>query len=268
LHSDECRNRRGTLGQQRTHTRLTLETLMACSTTTPGATLLMGGLAALLLVPMAGPAAVAQTPAPEGTPGNEPATPAEAEADVGPRFTCQIHNGQYTVMYAPTSQPGQAYPWAVPQDMGSAWPADRRCAEISARLERYRPDGLLALETSVENGYNTVCVTTEATAGCRIVFTVPPGQDATLTRDRVFDNLAVADRGDQTQGVTTFAGGNSNVLGQIGTILGLPSAPAGTQTTPRGINLRPFLDPADGGTGARLSGGQPTGRPLNPDAFR
>ncbi len=243
---------------------------MACSTTAPRATLLMGGLAALLLIPMVGPAAVAQTsnPAPEETPENTPTTPGEAEADLGPRFTCQVHNGQYTVMYAPTSQPGQAYPWAVPQDMGSAWPADRRCAEISARLERYRPDGLLALETAVENGYNTVCVTTEATSGCRIVFTVPPGQDATLTRDRVFDNLAVADRGDQTQGVTTFTGSNNGVLGQIGTILGLPSSSMPTRTSPQGINLKPFLDPADGGTGARLSGGQPSGRPLKPDAFR
>ncbi len=245
---------------------------MACSTTTPCATLLMGGLSALMLIPMVGPAAVAQTqtpaPTPEGTPENTPTTPGEAESDLGPRFTCQMHNGQYTVMYAPNSQPGQAYPWAVPQDMGSAWPADRRCAEISARLERYRPDGLLALETSVENGYNTVCVTTETTSGCRIVFTVPPGQDATLTRDRVFDNLAVADRGDQTQGVTTFTGGNSNVLGQIGNILGLPSASTATRTSPQGINLKPFLDPADGGTGTRLSGGQPSGRPLNPDAFR
>ncbi|WOD40942.1 COP23 domain-containing protein [Nodosilinea sp. E11] len=235
---------------------------MARSTTQTRATLLVSGLAtALCLAPLAGPAALAQTPA--GTPENAP-----AEADTTTRFTCQVHNGQYTVMYAPSTQPGQVYPWAVPQDMGSAWPADRRCAEISARLERYRPDGLLALETSVENGYNTVCVTTEATPGCRIVFTVPPGQDATVTRDLVFDNLAVADRGDQTQGVTTFTGGNSDVLGQIGNILGLPSAARSASSRNQSINLRPFLDAADGGTGARLNGGSPAGRPLNPDSFR
>ncbi|PZV18417.1 MAG: hypothetical protein DCF21_08335 [Leptolyngbya sp.] len=223
----------------------------------------MGGVAAALLTaPIVGPAALAQTP--EGTPENIP-----AEADTSPRFTCQVQDGQYTVMYAPTSQPGQAYPWAVPQDLGSAWPAERRCAEISARLERYRPDGLLALETSVENGYNIVCVTTESTPGCRIVFTVPPDQDPMLTRDRVFDNLAVADRGDQTQGVTTFTGGNSDILGQIGSILGLPSSSGGNlPSRSQGINLKPFLDSNDGGTGARLSGGGPGGRPLNPDAFR
>lgn len=241
---------------------------MGRSTITNRATLLMGGLAtALLIAPLAGPAALAQTPESPttgGTPENVP-----AEADTAPRFTCQVQDGQYTVMYAPTSQPGQVYPWAVPQDLGSAWPAERRCAEISARLERYRPDGLLALETSVENGYNIVCVTTEATPGCRIVFTVPPGQDPMLTRDRVFDNLAVADRGDQTQGVTTFTGGNSDVLGQIGNILGLPSASGGNlPSRSQGINLKPFLDSTDGGTGARLSGGGPAGRPLNPDAFR
>ncbi len=241
---------------------------MGRSTITNRATLLMGGLAtALLIAPLAGPTALAQTPessTPEGTPENIP-----AEADTAPHFTCQVQDGHYTVMYAPTSQPGQVYPWAVPQDLGSAWPAERRCTEISARLERYRPDGLLALETSVENGYNIVCVTTEATPGCRIVFTVPPGQDAILTRDRVFDNLAVADRGDQTQGVTTFTGGNSDVLGQIGNILGLPSAAGGNlPSRSQGINLKPFLDSTDGGTGARLGGGGPAGRPLNPDAFR
>ncbi len=237
---------------------------MVRSTIGTFATLLMGGLTTALL---AGPFAAvgqAQTGS-EGTPETAPAEP--AEADTTPRFTCQMQNGQYTVMYAPTSQPGQVYPWAVPQDMGSAWPAERRCATISARLEEYRPDGLMALETSVENGYNTVCVTTENTPGCRIVFTVPPGQDAMATRDLVFDNLAIADRGDQTQGVTTFAGGNSDVLGQIGNILGLPSSTSSSSRS-SGINLKPFLDPTDGGTGARLSGGGPAGRPLNPDAFR
>lgn len=235
---------------------------------TPGsfAKVCMGGLATALLVGQFGAVGQAQTPGtPEGTPETTPAEP--AEADTTPRFTCQMQNGQYTVMYSPTSQPGQAYPWAVPQDLGSAWPAERRCATISARLEEYRPDGLLALETAVENGYNTVCVTTESTPGCRIVFTVPPGQDATATRDLVFDNLAIADRGDQTQGVTTFAGGSSDVLGQIGNILGLPSS-TGSSSRSSGINLKPFLDPSDGGTGARLSGGSPAGRPLNPDAFR
>ncbi|MBD2233897.1 hypothetical protein H6G07_20195 [Phormidium tenue FACHB-1052] len=224
----------------------------------------MGGLATALLTGPFGAVGQAQTQTPESTPETTPAE--SAEADTAPRFTCQMQDGQYTVMYSPTSQPGQAYPWAVPQDMGSAWPAERRCATISARLEEYRPDGLMALETSVENGYNTVCVTTENTPGCRIVFTVPPGQDATATRDLVFDNLAIADRGDQTDGVTTFAGGNSDVLGQIGNILGLPSSASSPRSS--GINLKPFLDPTDGGTGARLSGGSPAGRSLNPDAFR
>lgn len=238
---------------------------MARSTTGTFTKLLMGGLATALWVGPFGIASQAQTEA-EDTPEN---TPAEtAEADDSPRFTCQVQGGQYTVMYAPTSQPGQVYPWAVPEDMGSAWPAERRCATISDRLEQYRPDGLLALETAVENGYNTVCVTTETVPGCRIVFTVPPGQDPNLTRDRVFDNLTIADRGDQTQGVNTFTGGNSDVLGQIGNVLGLPSSTTGGSSRSGGINLKPFLDPADGGTGTRLGGGSPSGRSLNPDTFR
>ncbi|QQE64243.1 hypothetical protein GFS31_09230 [Leptolyngbya sp. BL0902] len=216
---------------------------------------------------------LAQTtdPAPEPTAEGETPTPETTSAS---SFACQMYQGRPTVMYAPSSQPGQMYPWAVPQDMGTAWPAQRRCEAISARLESYRPDGLLTLDTGMENGYNTVCVTTEATPGCRIVFTVPPGQDPTLTRDQVFGNLASADQGRTTEGVTTFAdGNNSSILGQIGNILGVPSGSTGTRVSGGAINLQPFLAPSDGGTGARLTGTstapQPTGgRTLNPDNFR
>ncbi len=157
-------------------------------------------------------------PQSEETSGETTDAPEEAVS----RFTCQLNNGQYTVMYAPSSQPGQMYPWAIPQDMGSAWPAQRRCQEISARLESYRPDGLLSLNTGVENGYNIVCVTTEAVPTCRIVFTVPEGQDPALTRDQVFNTLASADQGLATEGVNTFAPTGNSSLGQIGDLLRLP----------------------------------------------
>lgn len=182
------------------------------------------------------------------------------------RFTCEVRNGQPTVMYSPVSQPGELYAWATPEDMGSAWPAERRCEEISRRLEMYRPDGLLELQTGRENGYNTVCVTTEAVSSCRIVFTVPNGQDPVVTRDRVFDNLVLADQGEATQGVTTFAEGD-NLLDDISEVLGFPtggSRPTTSRTT-GGINLQPFLDPADGGTGAQLN--HSGGRRLNPNNF-
>lgn len=180
------------------------------------------------------------------------------------RFTCQVNNGQYTVMYRPESQPEQAYPWAVPGDLGSAWPAERRCQEISRRLELYRPDGLLELQTAVENGYNTVCVTTEAVPACRIVFTVPPGQDPVVTRNRVFENLTLADSGTATEGVNTFVGGE-RPAGALTEILG--GGISGSRSS--GINLKPFLDAADGGTGTRLTGGGSSGsRSLDPDSFR
>lgn len=185
------------------------------------------------------------------------------ETDTGPRFTCQLENGQYTVMYSPTSQPGAMYAWATPEDMGSAWPAERRCNEISRRLEEYRPDGLLELQTGQENGYNIVCVTTEAVPSCRIVFTVPMGQDPVLTRDRVFDNLLLADQGQTTQGVNTFVEGNS-ILNDISDALGLPSS-THQSTAGSAINLQPFLDAADGGTGIQLN--QNSGRRLNTDNF-
>ena len=191
----------------------------------------------------------------------------------GNRFTCEMASGQYTVMYHPESQPSQSYPWAVPSNMGGGWDATRRCNEISRRLESYRPDGLLEMKTGVENGYNTVCVTTEKVSSCRIVLTVPNGQDPTSTRDRVFQNLTVADSGQQTQGVNTYVGGgrSSDIVDQIGRAIGGLSNP-GMNTSSRsdGINLRPFLDRRDGGTAEKLSGTSRVSRPrlLNPGKFR
>ena len=99
-----------------------------------------GGIATLLLIPQVGIPVNAQTSEetneteglPEPTDAeNEEANPesdtVEPAGDVNtpatPRFTCQLNNGQYTVMYNPESQPEQAYAWAIPGDMGSNWPA-------------------------------------------------------------------------------------------------------------------------------------------------
>ncbi|HEY9641372.1 MAG TPA: COP23 domain-containing protein [Coleofasciculaceae cyanobacterium] len=198
-------------------------------------------------------AALAQTSAQTSAPSNSGST---VPNDV--RFSCEVNNGEYTVMYRPQSQPGQSYPWAKPGELGGGWTPERRCAEISRRLEFYRPDGLLEMQTAVENGYNTVCVTTEKIPSCRIVLTVPPGQDPTSTRDRVFSNLTVADSGQQTGAVNTFTGSNSGgLLNQIGQAIGIDlSGLSGrhhrSSSSGDGINLRPFLDRADGGTGERL----------------
>lgn len=200
------------------------------------------------------------------------AGPDAATSSAEARFSCQIQDGEYTVMYNPERRPGEFYPWATPGDMGGGWSADRRCAEISRRLEEYRPDGLLELRTGVENGYDIVCATTEMNPSCRIVFTVPQGQDPTLTRDRVFENLAVANSGQSTTAVNTFTSGNDyQILEHLGQDLGitLPSLPGGSRSSaPRstGIDLRPFLDPADGGTGARLQNSSPA--QLDPSDFR
>jgi Circadian oscillating protein COP23 len=220
----------------------------------------LAGSFAISLAPAPG---LAQTPSPPAEPSSAPEAPAAEQA----RFVCQTNNGQPTVMYLPQSQQNQGYAWAVPEDMGSAWPAERRCQEISRRLEQYRPDGLVEMQTGLENGYNTVCVTTQQVPSCRIVFTVPTGQDPLVTRDRVFENLAMADRGESTQGVNTFTNGDSSILDQLGNVLNLPGA-GGTSRPASGINLRPFLDAADGGTGTQLAPGAASGRPLNPDSFR
>lgn len=189
-------------------------------------------------------------------PGNGTGTTTPAPVTTGTRFTCQIQNGQYTVMYLPENQPNQMYPWAIPSAMGGGWSPERRCNEIARRLEFYRPDGLVEMRTGIENGYNTICVTTDRVPSCRIVLTVPNGQDPQVTRDRVFQNLTVADSGQQTQGVFTYGsnGREGDILGQLGQVLGIGGRRT-TRMTSGDINLKPFLSPRDGGTGERLTGG-------------
>jgi hypothetical protein len=167
------------------------------------------------------------------------------------RFTCDYVNGEYTVMYNPENQSSNSYPWAIPTQLGGGWTPERRCDEITSRLESYRPDGLLEMSTGVENGYDTVCVTTQVDpTDCRIVLTVPPGQDPQVTRDLVFENLLIADDGQQTQGVYTYGDENSgeDIIGEIGNIIGVNKSTG----SPDKIDLRPFLDPSDGGTGTQL----------------
>jgi hypothetical protein len=197
------------------------------------------------------------------------------------RFMCESINNQYTVTYHPIDRPNDRYPWAVPSTMGTNWNAAKRCTEIARRLEEYRRDGLKELRTDLKNQYDIVCVTTERNGECRIVFTVPSGKNAIATRDAVFRNLTLADSGQQTTGVTTFAEGNNNGLsnilgnnlpsiGNIGT-----SAPTTNRSlqSKDSIDLRPFLSTKDGGTATQLrpsntsSTDSGTGK-LNPDRFR
>jgi len=214
----------------------------------------------------------------------DPSAPAEdlrVETADSPRFTCQMYQGQPTVMYTPAEDPTRAYAWAVPQELGGGWTPQRRCEVISQRLEDYRPDGMIEMRAAVENNYDVVCVTTEMDPSCRIVLTVPPGQDPLVTRDRVFQNLALADSGQTTEGVYTFTGNGSSLLETLGNVIGVDPGTifgggdrpaAAPLATPGSINLRPFLAPSDGGNGARLNrlpaAPSSSGRPLNPNRFR
>ena len=180
--------------------------------------------------------------------GNRYPNPTTTSSDT--RFTCDYVNGEYTVMYNPENQSDNSYPWAIPSQLGNGWTPERRCNEITSRLESYRADGLLEMSTGIENGYDTVCVTTQVDpTDCRIVLTVPPGQDPQITRDLVFENLLIADDGQQTQGVYTYGDENSggDIIGEIGNVIGV-TKPA----SPDKIDLRPFLAPSDGGTGTQL----------------
>jgi len=201
--------------------------------------------------------------------GSDGETPSASNA----RFTCEVVEGEYKVMYHPQSQPGESYEWAQPSRLGGGWTPERRCNEIARRLEFYREDGMKELAIGVENGYDIICVTTEVNASCQIVLTVPPGDNPELIRDRVFENLTVADRGGQTEAVNAIVDtGNGGLMGTLEDAMGiqLPRGGHSSQVNPSNINLRPFLDPADGGTGARLMENHSSGssRELNPENFR
>jgi hypothetical protein len=214
-------------------------------------------------------------------PVNTPTGTTTSPIDSSNRFSCQFYNGRYTVMYQPQSQPGQYFAWAAPTALGGGWTPQMRCQAIASRLEAYRPDGLQELQIAVENNENTVCVTTEANASCRIVLTVPRNQDPYVVRNNIFQNLTVADSGQQTTAVNTYR--NNNGLGDLynlgRSVLGGNRA----SSSRSGINLKPYLDRRDGGTGTRLNNGvvlrsrpntqtntrqQPANIRLNPDRFR
>jgi hypothetical protein len=168
------------------------------------------------------------------------------------RFSCQFVNGRYTVMYQPESQPGLFFPWAAPQALGGGWTPEKRCEAIASRLELYRPDGLQELRTGRENNENTICVTTDAVSSCRIVLTVPRDKDPNNILSDVFQNLTDADEGRSTIAVNTYRNSRQIGIGNIGrTILGNNR----TNYSKTGVNLKPFLDAKDGGTGKNLRNG-------------
>lgn len=195
--------------------------------------------------------------------------PSRTTTSANQRFSCQSRSGQYTVMYQPKSQQGQFYAWAVPAVMGGGWSSERRCNEISRRLEQYRPDGLVEMQTGIENGYNVICVTTDRNPACRIVLTVPVGTDPNNIRDRVFANLTTADSGQSTVGVNTFVEGNrSSSLNSIfGISTGVPKGTPRSNFRNNSIDLKPFLDSADGGTGIELRSPESKRLQFRPNRF-
>ncbi|BBA79694.1 hypothetical protein RGRSB_1233 [cyanobacterium endosymbiont of Rhopalodia gibberula] len=171
------------------------------------------------------------------------------------RFICQLERGRYTVMYYPQNQDRWPYPWAIPSDLENGWTAQRRCNEISRRLEMYRPDGLLELKTGRENNYDTICVTTQQDRSCRIVLTIPPNQNPEITRNKIFQTLIAAEEGQYTQGVNAFTDSKTSgsIINQFGRIFNDNlSRQNNLSPSNNAINLRPFLDPSDGGTGFKL----------------
>ena len=222
-----------------------------------------------------GTSTTTRTSTPTGTSTTTSTSSSSQTVDGATRFSCQMDTNGYTVMYSPQSQPNQLFAWATPQALGGGWDAQRRCATIAQRLETYRPDGLVELRTSTLNGYDVLCVTSEAQPDCRLVLTVPPGRDAFQVRNDVFQNLVSADSGQSTIGVNTYRGAGLEDAVNLGrTLLGNGKRAAVSKDA---IQLKPFLDKKDGGNGTLLRNvkkttpqSKPTqsGNRLNPNLFR
>lgn len=216
-----------------------------------------------------------RTSTPTGTSTTTSTSSSSQTVDMATRFSCQMDTNGYTVMYSPESQPNQLFAWATPQALGGGWDSQRRCNTIAQRLETYRPDGLVELRSSSLNGYDVLCVTSEADPSCRLVLTVPPGRDAFQVRNDVFQNLVSADSGQATIGVNTYRGGGLEDAVNLGrTLLGNGKRAAVSKDA---IQLKPFLDRKDGGNGKLLRNvkkttpqSRPTqsGNRLNPNLFR
>ncbi|WP_414619087.1 COP23 domain-containing protein [Calothrix sp. CCY 0018] len=216
-----------------------------------------------------------RTSTPTGTSTTTSTSSSSQTVNTATRFSCQMDTNGYTVMYSPESQPNQLFAWATPQALGGGWDSQRRCATIAQRLETYRPDGLVELRTSTLNGYDVLCVTSEAQPDCRLVLTVPPGRDAFQVRNDVFQNLVSADSGQSTIGVNTYRGGGLEDAVNLGrTLLGNGKRAAVSKDA---IQLKPFLDKKDGGSGNLLRNVKKTvpqskpsqsGTRLNPNLFR
>ena len=107
-------------------------------------------------------------------------------------------------------------------------------------------------------------MTTRANPLCRIVLTVPRGQDPFVVLNDVFQNLITADSGRQTVPVNTYSsnGRRVNGLDNLGrTVLGRGNNPMTASRS--GINLKPFLTPEDGGTLTSSTTQNPDSAPAN-----
>ncbi|MCY7332092.1 MAG: COP23 domain-containing protein, partial [Pseudanabaena sp. CAN_BIN31] len=77
------------------------------------------------------PVETAPTSAPSTLPSDNPNDKAANPTDnKNARFSCQVREGQYIVVYQPKSQPQKYFPWAAPNTMGDGWSPERRCNEI------------------------------------------------------------------------------------------------------------------------------------------
>jgi hypothetical protein len=167
------------------------------------------------------------------------------------RFSCETQAGRPTVMYAPVSQPGNLYAWATPEDMGAAWPAERRCAEIARRLETVSSRWLArAANGPRERLQHRLCHHRSRRQLSHRIHRARGARRRSPPAIASSTTWCWPIKGQTTEGVTTFAEGDS-LLDEIGNVLGFPDWQlSGARSLARAALISsPFWIAADGGTG-------------------
>lgn len=117
-------------------------------------------------------------------------TEAKAASTLTSKISCLNNAGTPTTVVA--TKTGKQVPiiyWKSTTFSGSGWTPERRCQEVSTRFQTYHEQGKLDyITTGRMNGMPVLCVTSVEGGACEgLLYTLKPGQNATVTLKKLFD---------------------------------------------------------------------------------
>jgi hypothetical protein len=105
------------------------------------------------------------------------------QAGVQPTFSCAQNLGAPTTMVYGPNGAKPFIRWTSSQFSASGWSPERRCMEVSKRLQDAKERNALAfITTGNMNGLPVICTAREKGGSCDVLlYTLKPGQDPVLT---------------------------------------------------------------------------------------